>query len=66
MEEVSYGHKSQNCPLPPTMMIVADQTATELILGRDFLRAHQCIIEMGKSNDVLHFMEQVKLCKKRV
>ena len=35
-----------------TKVIVTDQIATDLILGRDFLRAHQCIIEMGKGNDV--------------
>ena len=41
-----------------TKVIVADQIATDLILGRDILRAHQCIIEMGKSNDVLRFKER--------
>ena len=39
-------------------VIVADQIATHLILGRGLLRAHQCIIEMGKNNDVLRFKEQ--------
>ena len=41
-----------------TKVIVADQIATDLILGRDFLTAHQCIIEMGKSSDVLRYKER--------
>ena len=37
--------------------IVADTLATgiDVILGRDFLREHQCTIEMGQKNDVLRF-----------
>ena len=38
-----------------TRVIVADCLTTDVILGRDFLREHQCTIEMGGKKDVLHF-----------
>ena len=43
--------------VPPVEVTVAEDIATDLILGRDFLRAYKCTIEMGKTNDVLHIKE---------
>ena len=40
--------------LLPVEVTIAEDIATDLILGRDFLRAYHCTIEMGKTNDVLH------------
>ena len=34
--------------------IVADTPTADVILGRDFLRTQQCLIEMTKDGDVLH------------
>ena len=36
-----------------TDFTVADALTTDLILGRDFLKAQQCTIQMGKNQDVL-------------
>ena len=36
-----------------TDVTVADALTTDLILGRDFLKAQQCTIQMGKNQDVL-------------
>ena len=38
-------------------VIVADFLATNNILGRDFLKAHKCIIEMTPMKDLLHFKQ---------
>lgn len=35
--------------------IVADSLTTDIILGRDFLRDHQCTINMSKGKDTLRF-----------
>jgi hypothetical protein len=34
--------------------VVAETPMADLILGRDFLRSHECTIEMCKSKNVLH------------
>ena len=41
-------------------MLLADQLARgiDVILGRDFLKSHDCVIEMGKTRDVLHLQRQ--------
>lgn len=38
-----------------TEAIVAGSLTTDIILGRDFLREHECMIDMGKGGDLLHF-----------
>ena len=38
----------------PVNVMVAEVPTTDLILGRDFLRYHGCVIEMGETVDVLH------------
>lgn len=42
----------------PVKMIVADALMSDVILGRDFLRTHGCIVELSKNRDVLHFKER--------
>ena len=42
----------------PTKVIVANSLTTDVILGRDFLKAQQCTIELGETRDVLHFKER--------
>ena len=41
-------------------VLVADKLTrgVDVIIGRDFLKDHHCIIEMGKAKDVLHLKEQ--------
>ena len=39
-------------------VIVADSLPIDVILGRDFLKAQQCTIEMTPTRDVLHFKER--------
>ena len=38
-------------------MIVADSLMSDVILGRDFLKTHQCTVELSKNRDVLRFKE---------
>ena len=38
-------------------VIVADSLATDIILGRDFLKTHKCNIEMTPVEDLLHFKQ---------
>ena len=38
-------------------MIVADSLMSDVILGRDFLKTHQCTVELSKNKDVLRFKE---------
>ena len=42
----------------PVKMIVADALMSDVILGRDFLKTHGCIVELSKNRDVLHFKER--------
>jgi len=35
--------------------MVPDSLTIDVILGREFLKSHQCTIEMCKTQDVLHF-----------
>ena len=41
----------------PVKMIVADSLMSDVILGRDFLKTHQCTVDLSKDRDVLHFKE---------
>ena len=41
----------------PVKVIVADSLMSDVILGRDFLKTHQCTVELSKNKDVLHFKE---------
>ena len=38
-----------------TEALIADSLTTDVVLGRNFLRAEECTIEMKRPNDVLHF-----------
>ena len=42
----------------PVKMIVADALMSDVILGRDFLKVHGCIVELSETRDVLHFKER--------
>jgi len=39
----------------PARVMVADSLTIDVILGRDFLKSHQCTIEMCKTQNVLRF-----------
>ena len=41
----------------PTRVLVAETITTDLILGRDFLKKHNCSVELGERN-LLHFNQQ--------
>ena len=41
----------------PTRVLVAETITTDLILGRDFLKKHNCSVELGERN-MLHFNQQ--------
>ena len=38
----------------PVKMIVADSMMIDVILGRDFLKTHQCTVNLSKDRDVLY------------
>ena len=38
--------------------VVADSLATDVILGRDFLMAQQCTVNMGEDTNTLYFRNQ--------
>ena len=42
----------------PVKMIVANSLMSDVILGRDFLKTHQCTVDLSKDKDVLHFKER--------
>ena len=42
----------------PVKMIVADSVMTDVILGRDFLKTHQCTVDLSEDKDVLYFKDR--------